>query len=86
MNEQNLRAQLAAAMVRIEELEKELADLRGKKYKSQDTTATAVPPAVVAEPENPYDPWAPTGDVIFDSLRSYTGQPKKRKSWLNDYK
>ena len=31
--------------------------------------------------KKPFDPWAPTGDAVFDALRSRAGQPKRR-SWL----
>ena len=39
-------------------------------------------PEVSTEAKKPFDPWAPTGDVVFDALRRYDGMPRRRRrSW-----
>jgi hypothetical protein len=62
----------------ISELKAKIAELAPKQPEASKTT-----PEVAAEAKKPFDPWAPTGDVVFDALRSRAGQPRRR-SWLND--
>jgi hypothetical protein len=63
-------------------LRREISELKAK-------IAALVPKQPEASKESPapekkpFDPWAPTGDAVFDALRSRGGQPKRR-SWLNE--
>ena len=48
----------------------------------QQPEASKVAPEVATEAKKPFDPWAPTGDDVFDALRRYDGMSKRRrKSW-----
>jgi hypothetical protein len=60
----------------IAELKAKIAELTPKQPEASKA------PEVAIEAKKPFDPWAPTGDPVFDALRSYDGMPKRRRrSW-----
>ncbi len=61
----------------------ELDEARAKIYELTARLPKQVESTKPAEVKKQFNPWAPTGDPVFDALRKYDGQPRRR-SWLNE--
>jgi hypothetical protein len=77
-NERSLNQELLRIKRENDRLRARITELESLIPKQPEASKESPAPAKKA-----FDPWAPTGDAVFDALRSRAGQPKRR-SWLNE--
>jgi hypothetical protein len=77
---ENLRLKRDNARIRseLDEAKAKITELEARLPKQPE--ASKDKPAVE---KKPFNPWAPTGDPVFDALRKYDGE-SRRRSWLNE--